>query len=175
MTIRTFWILFLKVLGIWLVLSGLTTIPQFIGAISFFGDNSQDNFFAVIYILALLLIVVGAYFVIMKLFIFNSTWIIDKLKLDKGIKEEKIDMSISLKTILTISTIVIGGLILVDALPMLCKYFFTFIQQESLFRDAPQSNWIIFYSLKAFIGYLIMTNSKLITDYIKKNEENIEV
>ena len=29
MTIRTFWNLFIKILGIWLVLSFLTVIPQF--------------------------------------------------------------------------------------------------------------------------------------------------
>ena len=174
MTIRTFWTLFLKILGIWLILSGLTVIPQFISAFAFFGDNHHDNFFAAIYIIALLLLTVGLYFVVLKLFVFNSNWLIDKLKLDKGFQEEKLDLSITLKTVLTIATIVIGGLILVDALPMLCKQIFTFIQQKSVFREDPQFNWVIFYLVKAIIGYLLMTNSKTVINYIDKKTENIE-
>ena len=121
-----------------------------------------------------MLLTVGLYFVVLKLFVFNSNWIIDKLKLDKGFQEEKIDLSITLKTVLTIATIVIGGIIFVDALPMLCKQIFTFMQQKSIFREDPQFMWIIFYSVKALIGYLIMTNSKLVIDFIHKKTEDIE-
>ncbi|GAB4450435.1 MAG: hypothetical protein Fur0028_05900 [Bacteroidales bacterium] len=174
MNIRTFWSLFLKILGIWLILSGLTVIPQFISAFAYFGDNNQDNFFAAIYIIVILLLTVGLYFVVLKLLVFNSNWLIDKLKLDKGFQEEKIDLNITLKTVLTIATIVIGGLILVDALPMLCKQIFTFMQQKSVFREDPQFSWIIFYSIKALIGYLLMTNSKMVINYIDKSTENVE-
>lgn len=174
MTFRTFWTLFLKILGIWLILSGLTVIPQFISAFSFFGENHQDNFFAAIYIFALLLLTVGLYFVVLKLLVFNSNWLIDKLKLDQGFKDEKLDLNITLKTVLTIATIVIGGLILVDALPMLCKQIFTFIQQKSVFREDPQFSWIIFYFIKSLIGYLLLTNSKTVINYIDKKTENIE-
>lgn len=174
MTIRTFWTLFLKILGIWLILSGLTVIPQFISAFAFFGENHQDNFFAAIYIIAILLLTVGLYFVVLKLLVFNSNWLIEKLKLDKGFQEEKLDLNITLKTVLTIATIVIGGLILVDALPMLCKQIFTFMLQKSVFREDPQFSWIIFYFIKALIGYLLMTNSKAVINYIDKKTENIE-
>jgi hypothetical protein len=174
MNIRTFWTLFLKILGIWLILSGLTVIPQFISAFAYFGDNHQDNFFAAIYIIVILLLTIGLYFVVLKLLVFNSNWLIDKLKLDKGFQEEKIDLNITLKTVLTIATIVIGGLILVDALPMLCKQIFTFMQQKSVFREDPQFSWIIFYSIKALIGYLLMTNSKMVINYIDKSTENVE-
>jgi hypothetical protein len=156
MNIRTFWTLFLKILGIWLILSGLTVIPQFISAFAYFGDNHQDNFFAAIYIIVILLLTIGLYFVVLKF------------------QEEKIDLNITLKTVLTIATIVIGGLILVDALPMLCKQIFTFMQQKSVFREDPQFSWIIFYSIKALIGYLLMTNSKMVINYIDKSTENVE-
>lgn len=174
MNIRTFWTLFLKILGIWLILSGLTIIPQFINAFSFLGGNYQDNFFAAIYIIVILLLTIGLYFVALKLLVFNSNWLIDKLKLDKGFQEEKIDFSITLKTVLTIATIVIGGLIFVDALPMLCKQIFTYIQQKSVYIEDPQFSWIIFYFIKALIGYLLMTNSKMVSNYIDKKTTNGE-
>jgi len=174
MTIRTFWTLFFKILGIWLILSGLTIIPQFITTLAFFGDNSHENLFVTFYISAVLLLTIGIYFVIMKLFVFNSSWLIDKLKLDKGYQEEKLDLNIKLNTILSIATIVIGGLILVNTLPMLCRQIFMFIQLKTVFRQDPQFGWIIFYSVKALIGYLLMTNSNIVINYIAKKSKNID-
>ncbi|MCL4482696.1 MAG: hypothetical protein M1445_08820 [Bacteroidetes bacterium] len=174
MAIRTFWTLFLKILGIWLILSGLTIIPQFLHAFTLLRGNHLDNLWGVIYIFIVLLLTMGLYLIVPKLLVFNSGWIIDKLKLDKGFREEKIDLSITQNTMLTIAAIVIGGFILVDALPMLCKQIFTFIQQKTVFREDPQFSWIIFYSIKTLIGYLLMTNSKYVIDYIHKKTEDIE-
>lgn len=174
MTIRTFWTLLLKILGISIILSGLAVIPQFISAFAFFGDNAQDNFMAVIFITALLLLTVGLYFVVLKLLVFNSNWLIDKLKLDKGFDEEKLELNIAPKTVITIAIIVIGGFIFVDALPMLCKQVFTFVQQKSVFREDPEFSWVVFYAIKALIGYLLMTNSKLVIGYIYKKTEDVE-
>jgi hypothetical protein len=172
MTIRTFWTLLLKILGIWLILSSLTVIPQFLTVFSIFTNN--DNIISALSIIALMLFTLGLYFVVLKIFVFNSNWIIDKLKLDKGFPEETIDLNISLQTVLTISTIVIGGLIFVEALPMLFKQFFTFIQQKTVFREDPEFSWIIFYSVKTLIGYLLMTNSKFVIEYIHRKTKNVE-
>ena len=173
MTIRTFWTLFLKILGIWLILSGLTVIPSFVSAFTFFGEN-HNNLYAAVYIAAMLILTVVLYFVVLKLLVFNSGWLIDKLKLERGLEEANLDISITLKTVLTIATIVIGGLIFVDAFPMLCKQIFFFIQQKSVFREDPQFSWIIFYSIKVLIGYLLMTNSKLVIEFIGKRTESTD-
>jgi len=174
MSIRTFWTLLLKILGIWLILSGISVVPQFINAFAFFGDNQQDNVFAAFYITALLFLTLALYAVVLKLLVFNSAWVIDKLKLDQGFPEERIDLNATLQTVLTIATIVLGGLILVDALPMLCKQVFTLIQQKSLFAEYPQFDWVIFYSAKALIGYLLMTNSKTVIRYVEKKTPESE-
>ncbi len=174
MTIRTFWTLFLKILGIWLILSGLTVFPQLISTLALLGENQQDNFFATIYIIALLLLTVGLYFIMLKILVFNSNWLIDKLKLDKGFQDEKLDLSITQKTVLTVATIVIGGLIFIDALPWLCREVFTTIQMKTVFREDPKFSLLIFYIIKALIGYLLMTNSKTVINYIVKETDNIE-
>lgn len=174
MTIRTFWTLFLKILGIWLILSGLTVFPQLISSLVYLGENRQDNFYAIIFIIALLLLTVGLYFIVLKLLVFNPNWLIDKLKLDRGFQEEKLDLSITLKTVLTVATIVIGGLIFIDALPLLCREIFTSIQIKTVFREDPKFSLLIFYIIKALIGYLLMTNSKTVIKYIVKKTDNIE-
>ena len=172
MTIRTFWTLLLKILGIWLIVSGFTVIPQFISAFTYFGHSYENNLFGVIYISVLMLLTVGLYLGVMKLFVFNSIWIVDKLKLDKGFQEEKIDLNVTQNTVLTIAIIVLGGVILIDALPLLCKQIFTFIQKKTVFGEDPQFIWILFFSIKALVGYLLMTNSKFVIDFINKKAED---
>lgn len=174
MTIRTFWTLLLKILGLWLLLSGLSLIPQIISVFTFFSMQFSDSVIGIVFSIFIILLTAVIYFLVLKLFVFNSGWIIDKLKLDQQFNEEKIDLSITLKTVLTIATIVIGGLILVDAFPMLCKQIFSFIQQKAVYIEYPEYGWIIFYAIKSLFGFLLMTNSKPVIKYILKKTESVE-
>lgn len=168
MTIRTFWAIFIKILGIWLVLDSITVIPQFLSALPFFGTNNDDNIFGVGIVLALLLLTIGIYVFILRLFVFKTAWLIDKLHLDKGFEEDKLNFNVQLSTILTVATIVIGGLMFIDGLPQLCRQIFVFFQQKNIFRESPTSTWIIFHFAKTIIGYLLMTNSKSVVTFIER-------
>jgi hypothetical protein len=90
------------------------------------------------------------------------------LKLEKGFHEEKIEFNVQTSSILTIATIVIGGLIFIDALPQLCKQVFFFFQQKNQFVESPSSEWVIFYLVKTLVGYLLVTNSKVIVKFLQK-------
>jgi len=166
MTIRTFWTIFIKILGVWLVLGSVTVIPQFFLTLISVGSNDTAQNFALA--AALLLLLIGIYIFILRLFVFKTAWLIDKLHLDKGFEEEKIDLNVQLSTVLTVTTIVIGGLMFVDSLPQLCKQAFEFFQQRSIFRESPTSGWIIFHFVNAILGYLLMTNSKQVVEFIYK-------
>lgn len=169
MTIRTFWIIFIKILGIWLVLESVTVLPQFFSTLLFTDPNDTAKSLALT--AAVLLLTVGIYIFILRLFVFKTAWLIDKLHLDKGFDEEIIDLNIQLSTVLTVTTIVIGGLMFVDSLPQLCKQTFTFFQQKNLFRESPSAGWIIFHMVKTILGYLLMTNSKQVVAFIDKQIE----
>ena len=176
MTIRTFWTIFIKILGISLVLSSLTVVPQFLTALPLFGQTFNDingNFQGVGLLLILLLLTIALYILVLWLFVFKTAWLIDKLHLDKGFTEEKIELNIKQSTILSIAVIVVGGLILVDSFPMLCRQIFVFIQEKNMFREDPNSGWIIFHLVKTIIGYLLMTNSKLVIKFIDKETETL--
>ena len=166
MTIKTFWTIFIKILGIWLVLDSVTVIPQFFSTLFFVDPNDTTQSFALT--AALLLLTIGIYIFILRLFVFKTAWLIDKLHLDKGFDEERIDLNIQISTVLNISTIVIGGLMFVDSLPQLCKQTFVFFQQKSIFREDPTSGWIIFHLVKTVLGYLLMTKSKQVVAFIDK-------
>jgi hypothetical protein len=176
MTIRTFWAIFIKMLGIWLVLGSLTVIPMFFSTLFFAYSNGRAHDFMVT--LFLLLLIIGIYLFVLQLFIFKASWLIGKLHLDKGFDEERIDLDIQLASVLTVATIVIGGIIFVDSLPELCKHIFDFYQQKSVFRESPTSGWIFFYLVKMVLGYLLMTNSKHVVAFIErqtaKQKDNID-
>jgi hypothetical protein len=171
MTIKTFWTIFLKILGIWLVLEGFSIFFQFIAAFLSFGHNQADNIFTAIYISIMLLLLFGIYILILWLFVFKSDWIIAKLRLESGFTEEKIDFNIQSKTVITIAAIVIGGFIFIEGLPLLCREVFMSFQNKIAPRQDPRTAWVIFYFVKTSLGYLVMTNSKFIARFIDKTME----
>lgn len=166
MTIRTFWTIFIKILGIWLVLDSINVIPELLSTL-FFTDTSTTELGFGVTVLILLLII-SIYIFILRLFVFKTAWLIDKLKLANGFDEEKIDINIELSTVLTVATIVIGGLIFVDSLPQLCKQLLVFLQQEYIFRESPTLGNVVFYLVKTVLGYLLMINNKQVVAFIHK-------
>jgi len=166
MTIRTFWNLFIKILGIWLVLSALTVIPQFARMLTFFGTNSEGRLLGIGITIALFLLTIGIYALILRLFVFKTDWLIDKLRLDKGYTEEKIELNIQRTTVFTIAAIVIGGLVFVDSFPLFCQQVLLFIQQGHPFSESSTSGWILFYLVKTILGYLLMTNSQFVVRFL---------
>jgi len=119
----------------------------------------------------LLLFVVFLYYFIVRVFLFKTSWLIDKLKLENGFIEEKLEVNISETSILTITVIVIGGLTFIDGLPLFCKEVFDFLKQQSAFKDYNEASWIVFHFIKTIVGYLLMTNSKTVVDYINKKNK----
>lgn len=128
-------------------------------------DNNIWNIIVAIFSIVLTILV---YLFILWLFVFKTSWLIDKLHLEKGFEEEEIAINMSLSNILSIAIIVIGGLMLIKSLPLLCKQIFTFSQQKYLWRESPTTGWIILYFLQAILGYILITKSKLITTFINK-------
>jgi hypothetical protein len=129
-------------------------------------------------IIIILLLVIGLFLFMIWLLIFKATWLINKLHLDKGFTEDRLELNIKYSTVLVIAIIVIGGIMVVDTLPTLCKQTFTYFQQKRMFMEDTSSGWIIFLVIKTITGYLLMTNSQFIVKFIDKNipkqNDNIE-
>ena len=169
MTIRTFWTILLKIIGIYIVFGSLTVIPQFTSAMMLLDAGNE-------FIVSMLIILftMAAYLFILRLFVFKTKWLINKLHLTKGFEEEKFEINIHRSTILKIAIIVIGGIMFIDSLPQFCRELFSYFQQKSIsgmFGENPTSSWIIFHFIKAFIGYLMMTNSTRVTNLIERQRK----
>ncbi len=172
MTIRTFWILFLKIIGIYFVLGSIEVVAQFFSATYylFVTESTETIIKSGVYVS--MAAIFFTYILVLFFFVIKPNLIIDTLKLDKGFDEEKIVLNNNSSSILRIAVILIGGLMFVDSFPSLCRSVFAFFQQESLFRNYPKAAWIIFDLLKTIIAYLLLTNSKLIVKIIEKQKSN---
>ena len=168
MSIRTFWIILIKILGLILVSGALIFVPQSIYFL-YYAIKSGD-LIDLLPIVALNLVLFLSYFLIVRLCIYKTNWIVDKLKLDKGFKTENIELNFESSKIISIAIIVIGGLLFIDNIPTLLREIMIFSQDKNLFKDYPKSGWIIFSFCKVIIGYLLMTNSFRIAKLIEKKK-----
>ena len=171
MTIKTFWTILIKILGLLLILGALTTIPQWFSSIySAYQIGDSESLTILILILLVILII---YYFVFKLCVYKTSWIIEKLKLDRDFETQNIELNSKSFTIISIATIVIGGLMFVENIPLLLREIFIFFQQESLFKDYPKTGWIIFDFCKVIIGYLLITNSNRIAKIIDNPKNNV--
>lgn len=176
MSPKSFWTILIKSLGIYILLQALVEIPSFINmtqTIYFdgFQPYTKTNYFAWAYLLLLL----GIFWLIIWGCLFKTDWIIDKLKLNSGIIEEKLGFSMHRSDILKIVIMLIGGLTLVDALPGACQELFLCIQRVKEyggFKKDPTSTYLLFNLIKIGFSIFMLTSSRLIVNYIEKKRRN---
>jgi hypothetical protein len=174
MTPRSFFIILIKMMGIYMVLESITVIPGLFTSIYMFRNPAGENdTLGIILTFSMLLLVTALFFVTLRYCLFKTDWLIDKLSLDKHFKEEKFDLNIHRSTVLRISVIVIAGLMFVESLPSLCRQVYLYIQQQSFesFGDHPSRGWLIFETAKVFIAYFLITNSRLVVNFIERQRK----
>jgi hypothetical protein len=167
MTPRSLFNIILKVFGLFFIKDVLGILPVLI---SFFNvtkriNGSDDSFLNI----SMLLIVVLIYILIAYSLIFKTTLLIDKLKLEKGFDQETIPINIHRSTILSISLIVIGGLMITQEVSIFCRTLFMYLQERQLSKNQinPFMQSIIISGAKIFIGLILVSNQKLIVNFIE--------
>lgn len=169
MEIKTFWYIILKGIGLWLLINCLYIFPQI--AVTLMSSNFVEGWNTFIPDLVFGLIALFAYILIACIFLFKTSSLISKLGLEKHFTENRIDITVSETTVLKIIVILIGGTILIDSFPNLIREIFQFIQQKELIRNYPNLTWLVFHFIKTLIGYLLITNSKMVVKFINKQNE----
>lgn len=168
MSIKTFWTILIKILGLLLILGALIVVPQWLYSLYAAYQTGDNESFIILS--SIILIVFLIYFFIFRFCIYKTSWVIEKLKLDKGFESDFIELNSNENKIISIAIIVIGALMFEESIPVLFRQIFVFFQQESLFKDYPESGWMIFNFIKVLIGYLLMTNSFKIAKLIDKQK-----
>jgi hypothetical protein len=166
MTIRSFWIIILRLIGLWFVIQSLTIIYQLFGSIFLFSNEADIS--SVLIFAFTLALTLTLYLLIMYLCFYKTTLIIDKLKLDSGFTDKKIELNNNQKSIVIIAVIIIGGLVFIFSFPAFIKDLISYLQVNVQYgqRIRDLSSFQYFYLLKTLIGILLMTNSRLIASLI---------
>lgn len=171
MSSRSLFAILIKLTGIYIIFTSITAIPQFIYTFIFIERlNGQDHSNAALIQIIPIALIVIAYSLTLYLSIFKTDWVIDKLGLDKGFQEEQFKINVHRSVLLKIVIMIIGGILLIDSFPLLCKNLLTYFQQANQFRkftDSPQSGYIVVYLLKTFIGYFMLTCSRMVVNLIE--------
>jgi hypothetical protein len=169
MTPRSFWIILIRILGIWFVLDSLQIIYSYLTYIPLLSDATAIS--AILTALIITTLVIIFFFLILYLCLFRTDWIIDKLKLDKGFSEEKFELNMHRSSIYAISIIVIGGIILLRSFPQLCRQLILYFQQSSLptnYSSNPTWSYILLNFIQTVIGVYFITSNRTIVNFIEK-------
>jgi len=174
MTPRTLWTIVLKIFGLYILLQIFYPLSQLINVVyltrSAVAFNGQPAEYAWAGISAVLFSI-SIYLFMLIAFIFKTDWLINKLQLERGISEEKIELNMHRSTVLQIVVIISGIFMFADSLPLLLKGLFNYYQNINVFTEfkkSPQAGWIIFYVAKVFISFFMMTSSRLIVNFIER-------
>jgi hypothetical protein len=176
MTPRSLFAIIIKVIAIYLIVASLSFIPQLLSTLMmlFQPGMSAPRGEEILTSILIIILIVGFYIFFLRLCLFKTDWIIDKLRLSEGFSEEKFELNIHRSTVLKISVIVIGAVMLTDSLPMLCKQVISYIQMSRAYMSFSQnheSGWMIYYFVKFFIGFSLISANRPIVNYIERKRK----
>lgn len=162
MEIRTLWNILIKVLGFWLAFDSIYVLPQVVYTFPYFMGSANDTLVYIGIFTVCAIIYVG----IIRLLLFRTYTIIDKLKLASSITEERVSLNLDAYKVLSVSIIVISGITFIDSVPHFIRTLIEFFKQGRLLKDYADTGWIVFYGFKSLLAYLAVTNHKTIATFI---------
>lgn len=171
MTPRSLFLIVLKIIGILFIKDILDIMPQFVYNISTLTQlNPSDSIWSIIF--SFFTIVVYIY--VANYFIFKTDVLIDKLKLDKNFGQNNFPLNIHRSTILNIVIIIIGGLLIADNIPLLCRSVYLYFQNKSInnaYSKPIDYSFIVIYSVKIIVGLILIGNHQLFVNYIERKRK----
>ncbi len=167
MTIRNLLNIILKVIGILFIRDVLALLPQLLSSFIFF--NNVDQFHDGTLAIALTAIMILVYVFVARTFIFKTEMVLNALRLDHDFEEEKVAVQMHRSTILSISIIVIGGLMVAEGLPKLCQSIYDYNQVERYSYGEIRLDRSKIYTSVAtvFLGILLMALQQKLVNLIE--------
>lgn len=168
MTPRTLWTIILKIFGIYTLTQIYYPLLQFISIILMIARHHYENGFETI---GFAFVSVSIYVLITLAFLFKTDWLINNLKLDKNITEEKIALNIHRSIVLTIVILLSGILLFADSLPQFLKEVYSYyvvINDYVHFKQYPRAGNLIVELVKLLISCFMLGCSRLIVNFIER-------
>ena len=94
--------------------------------------------------------------------IFKTQAIIRILKLDKGFDQENFQLKVHRSTILSIATVVIGGVLLAEEIPNFCHQLYAYFVEKKV-----PISYTVLSASKIIIGLLLIWNRREIVNFVE--------
>jgi len=171
MTPKSLFNIVLKILGIFFIKDILATIPQLLSLSLYL---SKPDVSGAVWTFTATAVTLFIYIIVSYFLVFKSDLIIAWLKLDKGFDQETFPINIHRSTILSIAIIVIGGLMVSNEIPNLCRQLYAFFEEKRMTygQTHPSLSYSILSAAKIVIGLLLMGSQKHIVNYIEYRRKN---
>ena len=169
MSPKSFFMIVLRIVGLFLLISLLVSLPAAVATISSmamydFDGSPPLGLLAVFFLAMVLLLYLIVHFLLLK-----PEKLIRFLKLDTGFEEEKFELKLSQSSILKIAIIVIGGITLFYEIPYFVKQLFIFWRQTQIkWLEDPDTASLILSIITIVISYLLIYYNDKIVNYITK-------
>ena len=172
MTPRSLFSIILKVLGIFFIKDILITIPSLLSVLMMFGEGDTGMGF---YMLFASLLLIGCYVLVAWFLLFRTDWLIDQLQLDKGFGQGEFSLNIHRSTVLSISVIVIGGLMAAEAIPDLLRLIYGYFQEKrmTMGMTRPAYGPMLWAAGRVVVGLLLMGNQRAIVNFIERKRKTV--
>jgi hypothetical protein len=176
MTPRDFFAIVIKIVGLYLVILSFVSIPQVVMTLSYTYKYGVGRASAgeILEICFLVLLGISFYIWFLYLCLFRTDWIINKLRLDLGFDEERLEINIHHSTVLKIVVIATGAIIIMDNLPLFCKQLYSFIpndESHTILSENPSKGWTVYYFVKFVIGFSLISANRPIVNYIERKRK----
>jgi hypothetical protein len=170
MTPRSFFNIVLKIIGIFFIQDILAVLVQLF-SIFYMVKYNQTEQMAITIAMSLFMLLI--YLLLVFSLIFRSEWVIDKLKLDEGFQQENFPLNIHRSTVLSISIIVVGGLLIADEIPNFCRQLFFYWQETRMTYGTtnPTLSYSVVSAAKILIGFLLIGNQRMIVNFIERKRK----
>ena len=125
----------------------------------------------------LLFIIVAIYAFFAWLLIIKSNWLIGVLRIEKGFDQDVIPLSIHRSTILSIAIIVIGGYMVAEEVPNLCRQLVVYYREKEAYTmNTVSISYSVLSGIKIAIGLSLMRLQRPIVNLIelKRKDANFE-
>jgi hypothetical protein len=171
MAIRNLFSILLKILGIFMLKDIITSLVQLV---PFLLENNSYN---ALPMAGGYLGMVLVYYFMFHFLVFKTDFIIDKLKLDKGITYQEFsffrDKGISeldFKPIIALAVMTTAIYLLATEIPVLCDLLFGLYRENQVYEGNPgtQGGFVVLSVAKIIVAYIMINACDTITDFIDK-------
>jgi len=165
MSPRSLFNIILKVVGIFFIKDLLMEVANLLPALLFLRKGDFDEMG--LYNIGIIVSGFSFYFLIIYILIFKTNWLINRLKLDQNFQQAEPNLNIHRSVVLSIAIIVLGALIIIDAIPLLVMQVINFIRMKKENVPNTKIDYVVLHSAKLLIGIFLIAYQRTLVNLIE--------